>query len=191
MFAVAFIDRILENEDLAVPLAESAVLLANSVFRTTAAALEKANGLSSQALERIAGALAEDLEAGELGRALGALVSLNRRLSGANPELHARLRSEILSSSGLDPAQAISPGALAARANRAVAFYNLWVAENPGRMAEGLDGFLGTLDIRALDRAAVTTRTQLAEVVTRHPEVMKALAKAVFSMLYVGGKGYA
>lgn len=190
VFAVAFIDRILENEDLAVPLAESAVLLSNSVFRTTAVALEKANGLSPQALERIAETLAEDLEAGELGRALGALVSLNRRLSGANPELHARLRSQIISSSGLDLSQALSPGALAAQANRAVASYNRWAAENPGQMAEGLNGFLSALDIREFDRAAVTTRAQLAEVVTRHPEVMKALAKTVFSMLYGSAKGY-
>jgi hypothetical protein len=132
----------------------------------------------------------EDLEAGELGRALGALVSLDRKLSGADPELHARLRSQILSSSGLDLSQALSPDALAARANRAVASYNRWAAENPGRMAEGLDDFLAALDIRGLDRAAVTTRAQLAEVMTRHPEVVKAMAKTVFSLLYGSVRGY-
>ncbi len=172
------------------PLAESAVLLANSALRVSSSVLEQAAALPPEAFERMARALSEDLEAGELGRALAALVSIHRRMAAADPGLHARLRAEITDSLGPDLGRAFSPAALAGRTNRAAAAFNRRAAADPGWVAEGLDDFLGALDTQEIGRMAASVRARAAEAAARHPEVIKALIGALLSALYGSARGY-
>ena len=185
-FSTAFTHQVLEKEDVALPLFEAMVSLANSYFRAVASILEKANSLPGETLDKMAAALAEDLEIGELKRALASLAALNRRVISGNPELVASLAREALSALELD----LGPQAMAARANRGLSLYNKWVRENPGLVAGALDGFLAGVDSQQLAQAAQTSAAQAAEALSRHPEVMKALVKATLSMLYGSAKGY-
>ena len=190
VFITSFANQALNNESLVLPLAESVISLANSIFRTTASILEKANTLPPETVGKIALAMAGDLETGKLGRALSSLASLSRKLSDENPELYGKLLRETVSAFDLNLKDILGPEALGAGANQAISSYNRWAGANPGLVAEGLDGFLGAIDARELDQAARATSAQVVKAVTRHPEVVKTVAKTVLSILYQGAKGY-
>lgn len=189
-FISSLANQVMDDQDLVVPLAEAAISMANSSFKAAAYVLEKASSLPPETMTKIARALAEDLEAGELGRALDSFVSLARTLYAEDPELYGRLIMDTLSAFGPEVAGAVAPQSLGAAASRALSTYNRWAGENPGLVAEGLDGFLGAIDARELERAAKTTGAQLVEAVTRHPEVMKAMMKTALSIIYGSAKGY-
>jgi hypothetical protein len=183
-------NQIMDKESMLVPLTEAVISLANSSFGATASILEKADSLPPETMHEIARMLAEDLEVGELGRALGFFASYHRRLSAEYPGLYAKMLGDLLSSSGFSLEDALAPEKLGARANQSVSAYNTWVKGNPGRVTEGLDVFLASIDPQQFDQAARSSASQVADALSRHPEVMKAAFKALVSILYQGTKGY-
>jgi len=185
-FSTAFVNQVLGNENLALPLTEAVVSLANSSFRTVASILEKANTLPQETMSKMVTAMVEDLEIAELARALNFLAATGRRLIAENPELLTRLSREALSALGLD----LGPEALAKGLNRALSSYNSWAAKNPGLVAEGIGGFLVGIDTRELDRAAQSSAGQVADALSRNPEVMRVALKAALSIVYGGARGY-
>jgi hypothetical protein len=185
-FVTALANQLLDNASVTVPLTEAVVSLANSSFRTAAAILEKAAALPSETIGGMAQAVAEDLEIAELARALNSLAATGRRLLAENPELLTRLSREALSALEID----LGPEALAAGLNRALSSYNVWAAKNPGLVAEGAGGFLAGIDARELDMAARSSAAQVADALSRNPEVMRVVLKAVLSIVYGGARGY-
>ncbi len=182
----ALSSQVLENEDLALHLAEAGVSVANSAFRAAASILEKANTLPRETTDKMIAALAEDLEVRELGRALVSLAAFSRRVMAENPELIVGMLQETLSALELDS----SPETLARGLNLALVSYNGWAAMNPDTIAEGLDGFLGAIDTRELELAAKTTGAGVADALSRNPALVKSLLKAAVSILGGSLKGY-
>jgi hypothetical protein len=189
-FITSFANQAMDDQELVILLLEAAISVANSSFKAAAYVLEKASSLPPETMTKMAGELAEGLETGELGRALSLFISLGRTLHDEDPELYGRLIKDTLSAFGPEVSEVVTPQGLGAASNLALASYNKWAGENPGLVAEGLDGFLGAIDARELELAAKTTGTQVAEAVTRHPEVMKAIVKTALSVIYGGAKGY-
>ncbi len=184
--ATAFMGKTLENEDLALPLAEAMISVSNSSYRAVASIMEKANALPRETLSKMVTSVAEDLEVGELGRALVSIADLNRRVIAENPELIAGLSRRTLSALEID----LSPEALAERANRGLSLYNEWTSKNPDKVTGALDTFLTGVDTQQLEQVAQTSATHLTEVLSRHPEVLKAVVKASLSIVYGSAKGY-
>jgi len=184
--STALAGQVLANEDLALPLAEAAISVANSFFRAAAAILEKANALPQETLSKMVTAMAEDLEVKELGRVLVSLAAFNRRVIAENPELIAAMSRETLSALELD----LSPETLAGGFNLALASYNGWAGRNPHLMAEGMSDFLAGIDTRELEQAARATGDQVADALSRNPAVMKPLLKAAISIVGSSVKGY-
>jgi len=184
--ATAFIGRTLENEDLALPLAEAMISVSNSSYRTLASIMEKANALPRETLSKMVASAAEDLEVGELGRALVSIVDFNRRVITENPELIAELSRRTLTALELD----LGPEAAAAGLNQALASYNGWIGRNPDLLAEKASALLAEIDTRELERAARATGGQLADALSRNPAVLKPLLKAAISVIGVLIKGY-
>ena len=185
-FSTSFVNQVLGNEDLALQLVEAAVSLANSFFRAAGTILEKANALPRETLGKMVAAVAEDLEAKELGRALVLLGAFSRRMVAENPELIAGISREALSSLSLD----FSPEALTGGFNQALASYNGWVSKNPDLVAASLSSFFAGIDTPELERAAKATGDQVADALSRNPAVMKPLLKAAISILAGSVKGY-
>ncbi|MDI6830719.1 MAG: hypothetical protein QME88_05220 [Actinomycetota bacterium] len=185
-FAGALAGKVLENEGLALPLFESMVAVANSFFLFASSVLEKANALPREALGRMAASLAEDLEVGELGRAVTSLVDFNRKMIAENPGLVAALSRKALSALGME----VSPEAAARGFNRALAAYNHWAGAHPDLLAERTDAFLAGLDTHELEMAARSASGQVAQALSRHPEVLKALFKTALSLVCGSARGY-
>ncbi len=186
----SFAGQVLDDQDLVVSLAEAAIALANSSFKAAAAVMEKASSLPPETMARVAGVLEQGLETAELGRALDSFVSLGRTLRAEDPGVFSRLAKDAFSALPSEVTALMSPRGLGSAANQAVAAYNEWSGRNPGQVAARLDEFLGAMDTRELERAARTTGAQLIEALTRHPEVLKMLAKTALSTIYSGARGY-
>jgi len=184
--ASSLANRVLDNEELALPLFESMVSLANSFLLFAASFLEKANSLLSEALGRMATAVSEGLEVGELGRAIDSLVSLGRRVVEENPGLVTGFSRRTLTALGLEP----SPEAAARGVNRAIESYNQWLSRNPEALAVRTSAFLADIDVWGLERAAKATGDQVAEALRSDPSVLKPLLKAAISVLAGGFRGY-
>ncbi len=185
-FSSALANKILEDESLALPLVEAMISAVQFLFPCLASIMEKANALPQETLGKMVASVAEDLEVGELGRALVSIVDFNRRVVAENPELIAGLSRQTLSALELD----LSPEALAEGANRGLSLYNEWTRKNPDKVTGALDAFLTGVDTQQLEQVAQTSATHLTEVLSRHPEVLKAVVKAVLSIAYGGAKGY-
>lgn len=182
----ALTGQVLAKEELVLPLAEAAVFVANSSFRAAAEILEKANSMPTEITSKLVAAVAEGLEVKELSRALVSLVAFNRRVMAENPELVAAMSREALSALELE----VTPEALAGGLNLALASYNGWVGKNSGLVAEGMNDFLAGIDKGELERAARATGDQVADALSRNPQVMKPLLKAAVSIVGASVKGY-
>jgi hypothetical protein len=179
---------IMDNEELTLWMTGALTTLANSYFTAVANIMEKANTLPPDMVKRVADGIAEDLEAKELGRALSNMLVMMGRINRENPELFGTILKDALAAANLD--EMLSPKAVGAGIDQALASYNRLSRENPRLVAESLDGFLSGIDARQLNEAAQSTASQVAEATSRHPEVMKAVFKALLSMTYKTIKVY-
>ena len=184
--ASALAKRILENEGLALPLFESMVSLVNSFLLFASSFLEKANSLPRETLGGMAAAISEDLDVGELGRAVDALISLGRRVAEENPGFFAGLSRQTLSALGLEA----SPETAARGVNRTIESYNRWMSRNPEALADRASALLAGIDTQGLERAARATGDQVAAALRSNPSVLKPLIRAAMSVLAGGIRGY-
>jgi hypothetical protein len=187
-FITSFTNTALEDEEMTLWMSGALTTLANSYFTAVANILEKLNSLPTETVKKITDGIAEDFEAKELGRALNSLVVLGGRLRSERPELFGTILKNTLSAANLN--EILSPEAIGAGVNQALVSYNKLSRENPRLVTESLDGFLAGIDARELGEAARSSASQVAEATSRHPEVMKALLKALISMAYKSMRGY-
>jgi len=186
--ATSLINAALENEEFTLWMAGALTMAANSFFTASANLLERISALPPQTLQRASEEIAEDFEAKELGRALKNLVALGGRLRSENPELLRTIMKNTLAAANLD--EALSPEAFGAGVNQALVSYNKLSRENPRLIEENLDGFLAGIDAHHLSEAARSTASQFSQAASRHPEVVRALLKALLSMAYQTARGY-
>jgi len=184
----SFANTALEDEELTLWMSGAMTAVANSYFTAVANILEKLNTLPPETVKKITDVIAEDFEARELGRVLNSLVVLGGRLRSENPELFGTILKNILAAANLN--EILSPEAIGAGVNQTLVSYNKLSRENPRLVTESLDGFLAGIDARELGEAAQSTASQVVEATSRHPEVVKALIKALISMAYKSLRGY-
>jgi len=184
----SFANTALEDEELTLWMSGAMTAVANSYFTAVANILEKLNTLPPETVKKITDVIAEDFEARELGRVLNSLVVLGGRLRSENPELFGTILKNTLAAANLN--EILSPEAIGAGVNQTLVSYNKLSRENPRLVTESLDGFLAGIDARELGEAAQSTASQVVEATSRHPEVVKALIKALISMAYKSLRGY-
>lgn len=184
----SFAGAALQDEEFTPWMIGALTMVANSFLAAVANLLEGVNALPPYRLKRVAEGVSEDFEARELGRVLKNLLSLGGRFRKETPELYGSLFKDALAAVEIE--ERLSPEAVGAGVNRALATYNRLSRENPRLVEEGVDGFLAGIDPRQLDQAARSTASQLAGAASRHPEVVKALLKAMLSMAYQGTREY-
>ena len=187
-FLTSFATTALENEELTLWMSGAMTTVTSSYLTALANVLERFNALPPETIKKFADGIAEDFEPGELGRAIYNLVVLVGRISSESPELFGTILKNTMTASNLD--EMLGPEAIGAGVNQALVSYNRLSRENPRLVEEGLDGFLAGIDARELGEAAQTTASQVAEATSRHPEVIKALLKALMSMAFKTVKGY-
>lgn len=180
----------LQRDELVLHLSGALVSQINIGIGTVSALLEKLNALSPHVLQRIAGELEEGLDAQELGRSLGSLAALYRKLTSENPDLFKALLRDSMAAADIEPGGLLGPSSLGAVANRALESYNGLHDRDPRALARGLDAFLSELDPGQLDRAASSLASELSEAISRHPAAAGALIKALIAILYRALRDY-
>jgi hypothetical protein len=184
----SFSNAIMDNEELTLWMTGAMTTLANSYFTAVANILEKANTIPPEMVGKLAGGIGEDFEAKELGRALNNMVVLMGRISTENPEFFGTILKNTMAAAGLE--EMFSLKAVGAGANQALLAYNRLSRENPRLVSESLDEFLAGIDARQLGEATQSAADQVVGAASRHPEVMRAVIKALLSMAYKTTKEY-
>ena len=187
-FITSFAATALENVELTSWMSGAMASVISSYLTAVANVLERFNALPPERIKKLADGIAEDFEAGELGRALNNLVIMIGRISSESPELFGAILKNTMTAANLD--EILSTEAISTGVNQILISYNRLSRENPRMVEENLDGLLAGIDARELSEAVQTTASQVAEATSRHPEVIKAVLKALVSMAFKTVRGY-
>ncbi len=171
--------RLLERPELLGELAEALAAVAGVEMRLAAAVLDKAAGLPEERLARVAAALREVLEEGEIARAAASLRGLSARLEEVSPGLRAALLGEAAAAIGVG--WALSPSAAAERANRALAGAGRerGASQGPSYLKE----FFAGVDFSSLEEAAGRASSALEEALRSDPRLAAAVLKVMLALL--------